>query len=211
MLSILREDILPLTRRKVEGNRPVFKTFQRCQGQNRPRPSGLKENTRLKSKNARKGTKPCLALFQHHSTGFLKKNCIRLVGPDPCCPVAFHVRFFHKPPGKLFPITTCHSPTFHRTHAVTATDENRRKRIVWRACHRGIKEMDIVVGGFVKSRIRHSDEAELQELERILQIPDLDLLAWLTGTQPVPEEQQSPLLLEMLATRFDESLYGKSQ
>lgn len=71
--------------------------------------------------------------------------------------------------------------------------------------------MDIVVGGFVKSRIRHSDEAELQELERILQIPDLDLLAWLTGTQPVPEEQQSPLLLEMLATRFDESLYGKSQ
>ena len=71
--------------------------------------------------------------------------------------------------------------------------------------------MDIVVGGFVKSRISDSDEAELQELERILEIPDLDLLAWLTGTQPVPQEQQSPLLLEMLATRFDETFYGKSQ
>ena len=71
--------------------------------------------------------------------------------------------------------------------------------------------MDIVVGGFVKSKIRTSDEAELQELERILEIPDLDLLAWLTGTQPVPQEQQSPLLLEMLATRFDETFYGKSQ
>ena len=72
MLSILREDILPLTRRKIEGNLMVFEAFQRCQAQNRPRPSGLKETIRLKSKNARKGTKPCLALFQHHSTGFLQ-------------------------------------------------------------------------------------------------------------------------------------------
>lgn len=72
MLSILREDILPLTRRKVEGNLMVFKTFQRCQGQNRPRPSGLKESTRLKSKNARKGKKPCLALFHRHSNAFLQ-------------------------------------------------------------------------------------------------------------------------------------------
>ena len=72
MLSILREDILPLTRRLVVGNRTVFKTFQRCQGQNRPRPSGLKENTRLKSKIARKGKKPCLALFHHHSYVFLQ-------------------------------------------------------------------------------------------------------------------------------------------
>ena len=72
MLSILREDILPVTRRKVEGNRLVFKTFQRCQGQNRPRPTGLKENTRLKAKNARKGTKPCLALFHPHSNVFFQ-------------------------------------------------------------------------------------------------------------------------------------------
>ncbi len=41
MLSILREDILPLTRRKVEGNLMVFKTFQRCQGENRSRPRSI--------------------------------------------------------------------------------------------------------------------------------------------------------------------------
>ena len=80
MLSILREDILHLTRRKVEGNRMVFKAFQRGQGQNRPRPSGLKENTRLKSKNARKGTKPCLALFHHHSAGFLQTELHKING-----------------------------------------------------------------------------------------------------------------------------------
>jgi len=50
----------------------VFKTFQRSQGQNRPRPPGLKENTRLKPKNARNGMKPCLALFHHHSNVFFQ-------------------------------------------------------------------------------------------------------------------------------------------
>lgn len=94
---------------------------------------------------------------------------------------------------------------------MTVTDENRRKRIVWRACHRGIKEMDIVVGTFVKNRIALSDEAELLELERILDIPDQDLLAWLTGTQPVPDDQRSPLLQEMLSARFDETFFGNPE
>ncbi len=70
--------------------------------------------------------------------------------------------------------------------------------------------MDIVVGTFVQNRISRSDENEMQELERILEIPDQDLLAWLTGAQPVPEDQQSPLLLEMLSVRFDETFYGKT-
>ena len=94
---------------------------------------------------------------------------------------------------------------------MTVTDENRRKRIVWRACHRGIKEMDIVMGTFVRSRIGKSDVAELQELERILEIPDQDLLAWLTGAQPIPEDQQSELLQEMLAARFDETFFGNPE
>ena len=80
MLAILREDILPVARRKVEGNRPVFKTLQRCQGQNRPRPTGLKDNTRLKSKNARKGTKPCLALFHRHSNVFFQTELHKING-----------------------------------------------------------------------------------------------------------------------------------
>jgi antitoxin CptB len=150
-----------------------------------------------------------------------KRNCMRSTSPDPSysvelsgqssCPVAFHVRFFHKPPGTIFPTCTYRSFHFHRTQAVTVTDENRRKRIIWRACHRGIKEMDIVVGTFVQARIANSDEAELQELERIIEIPDQDLLAWLTGAQPVPGDQQSALLQEMLASRFDETFFGNPE
>ena len=94
---------------------------------------------------------------------------------------------------------------------MTVTDENRRKRIVWRACHRGIREMDIVVGTFVQNRIAQSDEAELRELERILDIPDQDLLAWLTGAQAIPDDQRSALLQEMLSARFDETFFGQSE
>jgi succinate dehydrogenase flavin-adding protein (antitoxin of CptAB toxin-antitoxin module) len=36
---------------------------------------------------------------------------------------------------------------------VTEDLDPRRKRIIWRATHRGIREMDIVVGTFVKQRI----------------------------------------------------------
>ncbi len=91
---------------------------------------------------------------------------------------------------------------------MTDQHHNRRKRIVWRATHRGIREMDFVVGTFVKSRVDAADAAELDELERILEIPDQDLMAWLTGAQPVPGEQASPLLQEMLSTRFDETFFG---
>ena len=91
---------------------------------------------------------------------------------------------------------------------MTDQHHNRRKRIVWRATHRGIREMDFVVGTFVKSRVDAADEAELDELERILEIPDQDLMAWLTGARPVPAGQAPPLLREMLATLFDETFFG---
>ena len=84
----------------------------------------------------------------------------------------------------------------------------RRKRIIWRATHRGIREMDFVVGTFVKERIAAADEVELAELERILEIPDQDLMAWMTGALPVPADQTSSLLEQMLATRFDETFFG---
>ena len=82
--------------------------------------------------------------------------------------------------------------------------EHRRKRLVWRACHRGIREMDLVIGTFVKANIDLFTQAELDDLERILEIADQDLLSWMTGTIAIPEEQRSDLLERILATAFDE-------
>ncbi|WP_144184071.1 FAD assembly factor SdhE [Elioraea rosea] len=75
----------------------------------------------------------------------------------------------------------------------------RRRRLLFRARHRGTHETDLLVGGFVASELAAMDEAALDELEAVLELPDVDLFDWLTGRRPVPEEVASPLLSRMVA------------
>lgn len=75
----------------------------------------------------------------------------------------------------------------------------RRKRLLWRATHRGIKEMDLILGGFVARNLDHFSEAEIAELERIMEIPDQDMLGWATRQADVPPEHASSLLTRILA------------
>lgn len=77
-------------------------------------------------------------------------------------------------------------------------DDIRRKRLLWRATHRGIKEMDIIFGGFVRGRLARFTPAELDELERMIALPDQELLSWATQTVAVPSEHRSGLLMAML-------------
>ena len=77
------------------------------------------------------------------------------------------------------------------------TDEipaRRRKRLVFRACHRGIREMDILLGGYAKRRIAGLGEAELDRFEALLDEPDQLLLAWLTGQAPAPDHLDLAML-----------------
>ena len=78
-----------------------------------------------------------------------------------------------------------------------------RKRLLWRAMHRGIKEMDIIVGGFAQQRLANMSTGELALFEVLLEIPDQDLLSWTTAQESVPEKWNSPLLHEMIAFRPD--------
>ncbi len=77
-------------------------------------------------------------------------------------------------------------------------DATRRKRLLWRATHRGIKEMDLILGGFVMRNIESFSNPELDQLERIMDIPDQEMLGWATKQQTIPPEHASPLLLKML-------------
>ncbi|MCA3562553.1 MAG: succinate dehydrogenase assembly factor 2 [Aestuariivirga sp.] len=77
--------------------------------------------------------------------------------------------------------------------------ETRRKRLLWRATHRGIKEMDLIFGGFVAKHLDAFSEAEIADLERIMDIPDQDMLSWATKQADVPPGRLSPLLTRILA------------
>jgi antitoxin CptB len=62
----------------------------------------------------------------------------------------------------------------------------RRKRLLFRSWHRGIREMDLVLGGFADAHIADLSEAELDEYEAWLEVPDQQIFTWVNGLQPAP-------------------------
>jgi antitoxin CptB len=75
-----------------------------------------------------------------------------------------------------------------------ASLDARRRRLLFRATHRGTYENDILLGGFVQRHIAAFDDSEIAALEEILELPDNDLADWLTGRSPIPPEVDTPLL-----------------
>ena len=70
----------------------------------------------------------------------------------------------------------------------------RRRRLLYRATHRGTHETDLLVGGFVAANLSALTEDEIGVLEAIMELPDPDLAAWLTGMRPIPPEHDSPMM-----------------
>ena len=73
-------------------------------------------------------------------------------------------------------------------------DDTRRRRILFRATHRGTYENDILVGSFVRRRLAGFTAADLDALEEVMELPDAQLADWLTGRQPIPPEVDTPML-----------------
>jgi antitoxin CptB len=73
----------------------------------------------------------------------------------------------------------------------------RHRRLMFRAWHRGTKEADLMIGGFVQRHIAAFTDSELDELEAVLELPDVDLADWLSGRRPIPREVATPMLARM--------------
>jgi antitoxin CptB len=58
---------------------------------------------------------------------------------------------------------------------MTDDDASRRRRAVFRACHRGTKEMDWLIGRFAAARVPDMSLSVLAEFEHLLQLPDPQL------------------------------------
>jgi antitoxin CptB len=79
--------------------------------------------------------------------------------------------------------------------------DDRRKRLLFRCWHRGTREMDLILGRFADSGISDLPDGDLAELERLLEVPDPDLYAALTGEKPLGPEYASPLFDRIKAFR----------
>ena len=75
----------------------------------------------------------------------------------------------------------------------------RRRRALFRAWHRGMREMDILFGKFADANLPTFTEAELTEFESLMEELDRDVLMWLTGEIPTPPERQTPFFARLLA------------
>ena len=79
----------------------------------------------------------------------------------------------------------------------------RRRRILYRCWHRGIREMDLVFGQFAEAEIAGLPDEALDELETIMAEEDNDLVKWVTGEKPVPEEFRRGLFPRIAAYKPD--------
>jgi len=77
--------------------------------------------------------------------------------------------------------------------------ETRRRRLRFRAWHRGIRETDLIMGRFADAHLETFTMDDMAEFEGLLEIPDRDVLDWVTGASPVPETEMTPMLARILA------------
>lgn len=66
--------------------------------------------------------------------------------------------------------------------------ETRLKRLRMRSIRRGIKEMDLILGGFAADALAGLPDAGLDLYDTLLTENDHDLYGWVSGQAPTPPE-----------------------
>jgi antitoxin CptB len=77
---------------------------------------------------------------------------------------------------------------------MTGNSDIRRRRALYRAQHRGTKEMDLVLGGYAAARLENMGESELRQFERLLALPDPDIEASIYAREMRIETELTPLI-----------------
>ena len=93
---------------------------------------------------------------------------------------------------------------------MTANDrpdlQRRRKRLRYGSWHRGMREVDLLLGRFADAHLDGFDERELDQFEHILAHGDPDLYAWICGRQPLPAELDNDVMKLIMNFKF--SVHG---
>jgi antitoxin CptB len=77
--------------------------------------------------------------------------------------------------------------------------DHRRKRLLFRCWHRGTREMDIILGRFADVNIADLSDADIDDLEHLIELPDPDLYAALSGGRPLADEYANGIFVRIKA------------
>jgi antitoxin CptB len=75
----------------------------------------------------------------------------------------------------------------------------RRRRLLFRAWRRGVRETDLIVGRFADAYIETLDEPALDDFERLIEVPNSELYAWVAGDTAVPADHDTAVLHDLIA------------
>jgi antitoxin CptB len=75
----------------------------------------------------------------------------------------------------------------------------RRRRVRFRCWHRGMREVDLLMGQFADASIEALSEQELDDLEALMEAQDRDIFAWMTGEASIPPEFDTPVFRRLRA------------
>ncbi len=75
----------------------------------------------------------------------------------------------------------------------------RRKRMLFRAWRRGTREMDLLLGGFADGALADMSDETMDLFEQLLEAPDREIYAWISGKAEVPANFDTPVYRAILA------------
>jgi antitoxin CptB len=75
--------------------------------------------------------------------------------------------------------------------------DERRRRLLFRAWHRGMREVDLITGRFADAHIASLSDAEMKEFEGLMDVPEPELLAWVMGARETPPQFDTALFRKM--------------
>jgi antitoxin CptB len=85
------------------------------------------------------------------------------------------------------------------TERSSAGLDERRRKLLFRAWRRGVREMDLIIGRFADAEIAAFDAAGLDDFEHLIEAPNAALYAWVTGTEAIPSEYDTAVLARLKA------------
>jgi antitoxin CptB len=75
----------------------------------------------------------------------------------------------------------------------------RRRKLLFRAWRRGVREMDLIVGRFADAYIERFDDRALDDFERLIEAPNADLYNWVVAAESIPPDYDTGVLRQLIA------------
>ncbi|HEV2676926.1 MAG TPA: succinate dehydrogenase assembly factor 2 [Aliidongia sp.] len=85
---------------------------------------------------------------------------------------------------------------------MSLTDDERRKRLLFRSWHRGTKEADLLLGSFAEANLPGFSAADIACYEELLDQEDADLWDWMTGHTEPPAELDTEVMRRLRGFRY---------